>query len=79
MDVWQLDESEKVSVEEALNIMTINGAKQLMCENERGSIETGKYADFVLLDKDITTCEASKIHEGNVVNVYFEGKEVYSG
>ena len=77
-DVFPLDDSEKVSIEEALNIMTINGAKQLMIEDERGSIETGKYADFLLLDKDITACATDKIHEGKVANVYFEGEEVYS-
>ena len=78
MEVWQLNESEKVSIEEALNIMTINGAKQLMVEDTRGSIEAGKYADFLLLDKDITTCDKDKIHEGKVASVYFEGKEVYT-
>ena len=78
MNVWQLDESERVSIEEAMNIMTINGAKQLMVDSERGSIEVGKYADFLLINKDISTCDADKIHEGQVASVYFEGKEVYT-
>jgi predicted amidohydrolase YtcJ len=78
MEVVEEDPSELVSVEQALDIMTINGAKQLQVEDERGSIEVGKYADFVLLDKDITSCEASAINEGKVVSVYFEGKEVYT-
>ncbi len=77
-DVWQLDPAERVTVEQAINIMTINGAKQLQIEDTRGSIEVGKYADFLFLDKDITTCDADKIHEGNVVSVYFEGKECYT-
>ena len=78
MNVWQLDPSERVGIEDALDIMTINGAKQLKCSNERGSIETGKYADFLLINKDITTCDKDKIHEGEVETVYFEGKEVYT-
>ncbi len=78
MNVWQLDPSERVSLEDALDIMTINGAKQLKCADERGSIETGKYADFLLINKDITTCDKDKIHEGEVETVYFEGKEVYT-
>ncbi len=78
MDVFQVDESEKVDIEQALDIMTINGAKQLQMDGERGSIEVGKYADFLLLDKDITTCDKDKIHEGKVASVYFEGKEVYT-
>ncbi len=74
----QLNESERVSVEDAMDIMTINGAKQLQIEGERGSIETGKYADFIFINKDISTCTKDKIHEGVVERVYFEGKEVYT-
>jgi predicted amidohydrolase YtcJ len=78
MEVVQEDPAERVDVETAIEIMTINGAKQLQIEAERGSIEVGKYADFLLIDTDITTCEKSDIHNGNVTNVYFEGKEVYT-
>ena len=78
IETYQHDKSEEVSIEEAMNIMTINGAKQLMIDAERGSIEVGKYADFVLYDKDITTCEKTKINEGKPIAVYFEGNQVYS-
>ena len=77
-DVWKLDESERVTVEEAMDIMTINGAIQLQIDDERGSIEVGKFADFVLFDMDFTSCEKDRIHEANVVSVYFEGNEVYT-
>ena len=76
--VWQFNPDERVTVEQAIDIMTINGAKQLQIEDTRGSIEVGKYADFLFIDKDITTCDADRIHEGNVVSVYFEGKESYT-
>lgn len=77
-EVLQPDASERVSVEQAMDIMTINGAKQLQMEDERGSIETGKYADFIFINKDISSCEKDEIHEGEVEKVYFEGKEVYT-
>ena len=77
-EVVQVDASERVSVEQAMDIMTINGARQLQMEDERGSIEVGKYADFIFINKDISTCEKDKIHEGEVEMVYFEGKEVYT-
>ena len=77
-DIYQLDPSERVTVEQAMDIMTINGAIQLQIDDERGSIEVGKYADFLLFDKDFTTCEKDKIHEANVVSVYFEGDEAYT-
>ncbi len=78
VEIIQLDPSERVSVETAMDIMTINGAKQLQMEDTRGSIETGKYADFIFVDKDISSCEKNKIHEGEVKAVYFEGREVYT-
>ena len=77
-EVVKVDESEEVTVEQAMDIMTINGAKQLQMEDERGSIEVGKYADFIFINKDISTCEKNEIHEGVVEKVYFEGKEVYT-
>lgn len=78
MVAYQLDPSERVTVEEAVDIMTINGAIQLQIDDERGSIEVGKYADFLLFDKDFTSCEKDKIHEADVVSVYFEGNEAYT-
>ncbi len=74
----RMAEDEYLTVEEMINVMTINGAKQFDFEDERGSIEEGKYADFICIDKDITTCEKTDIHNGKVALVYFEGKEVYS-
>ena len=67
---------EKMSVEEMILGYTINGAKQLGIENTKGSIETGKDADFLVFDKDLLTAE----HEGFSYNlpeeVYFCGKKV---
>jgi predicted amidohydrolase YtcJ len=70
--------SEYLTVEEMIEVLTINGAKQFRLEAERGSIEVGKYADFLILTKDITACKKEKIHEAKVDSVYFEGKKVYS-
>ena len=77
-EVVQHNESERVSVEQAMDIMTINGAKQLMMEDERGSVEKGKYADFIFLNKDISSCAKDEIHSAEVETVYFEGVEVYN-
>ncbi|MBR6190341.1 MAG: amidohydrolase family protein, partial [Prevotella sp.] len=43
---------ELLTREQALQALTINVAKQMFIENERGSISTGKYADFLLVTKD---------------------------
>ena len=78
LDTERMAEDEYLTVEEMLDVLTINGAKQFDFEDERGSIEVGKYADFISIDKDITACEKTDIHEGKVNLVYFEGNEVYS-
>ena len=63
--------------EQALTALTINVARQMFLENERGSIKTGKYADFLLLTKDVLTCPEKEIHEAKPAATYFEGKKVY--
>ena len=52
-------------------------AKQMFIENERGSISTGKYADFLLVNKDVLTCPANEIHTAKPAATYFEGKKVF--
>lgn len=64
--------------EQAITSLTINVAKQMFIENERGSISEGKYADFLLVDKDVLSCPETVIHEAKPEATYFEGKKVYS-
>ena len=69
---------ELITREQAITAMTINIAKQMFIENERGSVKEGKYADFLLVDKDVLTCPASEIHSAKPAATYFEGKKVFS-
>ena len=64
---------ELLTREQALQALTINVARQMFLENERGSISTGKYADFLLVDKDVLTCPVTEIHEAKPAATYFEG------
>ena len=68
---------ELLTRQQTLQALTINGARQLFLEEERGSIKEGKYADFLLIDQDVLTCDVGKIRDTKVVNTYFEGKRVY--
>jgi len=68
---------ELLTREQALASLTINVARQLFLEKERGSICEGKYADFLLVDKDVLTCPETEIHEAKPEATYFEGKQVY--
>ncbi len=62
--------------EETLKSMTIWAAKVAFEENEKGSIETGKFADFIVLDKDIMEIEENKIPFIEILNTYISGNKV---
>lgn len=68
---------ENITRQQALQALTYNGAWQLGLEKTRGSIEAGKYADFVILDQDVLTCPTTDIRKTKVLNTYFEGKKVF--
>ena len=69
---------ELLTREQALAALTLNVAKQMFIEDERGSIKTGKYADFLLVTKDVLSCPVNEIHEAKPAATYFEGKKVFS-
>ena len=68
---------ELITREQAITALTINIAKQMFIEDERGSISEGKYADFLLVDKDVLSCPVTEIHEAKPAATYFEGKKVF--
>ena len=63
--------------EETLRGMTIWAAKADFLEKEVGSIEPGKKADFIILDKDIMKINEKDILKTKVVMTYVGGKKVY--
>ena len=66
--------SEQMSIEEMLLGYTINGAKQLGIEDTKGSIETGKDADYLVFDNDLLTAEHDGFSNLGPGEVYFTGK-----
>ena len=68
---------EKLTREQALQALTINGAYLAQTENERGSITKGKWADFIVIDRDVLNCPAMEIAATKVLKTFFEGKQVY--
>ena len=47
-------------------------------EKEKGSLETGKLADFIILDRDILTCPVDQVKNIAVEETYLGGKRIYS-
>ena len=74
---WVDDELEKLSLDQLLTGYTINGAKQCSWQNITGSIEVGKSADMVVLDKNLYEIPVETIHEVEPLITIFRGKEVY--
>jgi predicted amidohydrolase YtcJ len=72
-----LNEAERVDLKTMIDAYTINGAYQLGLEQEQGSIEVGKRADLVILDRNLFELPASEINEAKVMMTIFDGRTVY--
>jgi len=66
-----------ISVEDAIRVMTMGGAYSMRKENELGSIEKGKAADMVVLNRNLFEIAPDSIIDTKVVYTIFAGKIVY--
>lgn len=66
-----------ISVEEAIKMFTINAAYAVREENKKGSIEIGKIADLVILDKDIYKINTKSVITTQVIGTIKNGKFLY--
>lgn len=67
-----------LSREETLKGMTIWAAYANFEEKEKGSLEKGKLADFIILDRDIMKCEINDVLKTKVISTYINGEKVFS-
>jgi predicted amidohydrolase YtcJ len=74
-EVWGANQ--RVSVEEALRINTLNGAYNSHEESIKGSITAGKLADFAVLADDPHTVDQEKIKDIQIVRTVTGGNTVY--
>ncbi|MNR45825.1 N-substituted formamide deformylase precursor [compost metagenome] len=57
---------------------TINAAKTLRLDQQIGSLEPGKQADLIILDRDVFKVSDDELFETKVLNTFFAGKQVYA-
>lgn len=72
-----LHPEQNLTREQAIRLYTINNAFLTFEEAHKGSIEPGKLADFIVLDRDILTCPVDEIKDINVESTYLGGTRIY--
>jgi len=72
-----LNAAERVDLATMIEAYTINGAYQMGLEDEQGSIEVGKRADLVVLDRNLFELASSEINEARVTMTIFDGRTIY--
>jgi hypothetical protein len=67
-----------ISLPEALALFTLGGARALKLEQQTGSLQAGKSADFIVLQDNLFEIPAERISDTKVQMTFFEGELVYS-
>jgi predicted amidohydrolase YtcJ len=68
---------QRLTIDQAIAAYTVGSAYAELAEKEKGSLQPGMLADFVVLDRDITSIPAEKILETKVLRTVVGGKTVY--
>ena len=71
--------NQKISLDEAIRVNTLNGAYNAHEENAKGSITAGKLADYVVLAEDLYSIPVDKIKDVKIVRTVVGGQTVYEG
>ena len=72
-----LHTEQRLSREQAIRLYTINNAYLTFEEKEKGSLEKGKLADLIVLDRDILNCPLDDVRTTQVGQTYLGGKLIY--
>jgi len=68
---------ECISVEQALTLYTRNGAYAGFEEGSKGTLEPGKLADFIVVDRDVLTVAEDELKDVKVLQTFVSGRSVY--
>jgi predicted amidohydrolase YtcJ len=68
---------ERLTILEALRLYTLNGAYAGFEEKDKGSLEVGKLADFIVVDRNVLTVPSDQLKDIHVLETYVGGKLLY--
>lgn len=68
---------EAITLREAIDMFTVNAARGLGKRAERGAIEAGLLADFVILDRNPVQIPITEVHETRAMQVFIQGERVF--
>ncbi|MCU0877671.1 MAG: amidohydrolase [Pirellulaceae bacterium] len=74
----QLHAEEALSREQAIRFYTMNNAYVVFLEDKIGSLEPGKLADLIVVDRDLLTCPIDDIRSTQVLATFLSGKQIYA-
>jgi len=75
----QLHPEESLTRQQAIRFYTSNNAYILFLDEHVGSLEAGKAADLIVVDRDLLTCPVDDIKDTRVLRTYLNGKLVFEG
>ncbi len=73
-----LNENHRINLPDAIELYTINGAYVMHLEKIAGSIEEGKSADFIVIDRDVFDVPLNEIKDTKIRQTFFKGNQVYN-
>jgi predicted amidohydrolase YtcJ len=69
---------EAITLKQAIDLFTINAARHMGDADRLGSLETGKIADFIVVDRDPLAIPITDVHNVKVKSVYVDGRQVFA-
>lgn len=73
-----LNADERIDRETMFYAYTLNAARTIGLEKQIGSLSPGKQADFIVLDRDVFSVDEKALHDTQVLQTWFAGREVYA-
>jgi len=73
-----LNAKERIDRETMFYAYTLNAARTIGLDKQIGSLSAGKQADFIVVDRDVFSVDEKALHDTQVLQTWFAGRQVYA-